>query len=103
VCDALSLKNTTAREPEEHRTRNDALCLKNTTAPEPEEHRTKYDALILRFGGIRWPRTPSLPSRAMVEWVETHCDRQMDSRDPAILLNRAGHVRHVVEPGEDVT
>ena len=39
--DVLILRNTTAPEPEEHRTRNDALNLRNTTAPEPEEHRTK--------------------------------------------------------------
>ena len=38
----------------------------------------------------------------MVEWVDTHCHLQMDTRDPAILLNRAGHVRYVVVPGVDV-
>ena len=38
----------------------------------------------------------------MAEWVDTHCHLQMDTRDPAILLNRAGDVRHVVVPGVDL-
>ena len=38
----------------------------------------------------------------MAEWVDTHCHLQMDTRDPAILLNRAGDVSHVVVPGTDL-
>ena len=38
----------------------------------------------------------------MAEWVDTHCHLQLDTRDPDILLNRAGHVRYVVVPGVDV-
>lgn len=34
-------------------------------------------------------------------WVDTHCHLQLDDRDPATLLARAGHVDWVVTPGVD--
>ena len=38
----------------------------------------------------------------MVQWVDTHCHLQLDSREPTLLLERATDVRHVVVPGIDL-
>ena len=38
----------------------------------------------------------------MFRWVDTHCHLQLDSREPALLLERARDVRHVVVPGIDL-
>ncbi len=35
-------------------------------------------------------------------WVDTHCHLQLDDRDPAVLLARAGAVDWVVVPGVDL-
>lgn len=35
-------------------------------------------------------------------WVDTHCHLQLDGRDPAQLLTRAGDVEWVVAPGVDL-
>jgi TatD DNase family protein len=34
-------------------------------------------------------------------WVDTHCHLQLDGRDPAVLLERAGEVDWLVAPGID--
>lgn len=38
----------------------------------------------------------------MGKWVDTHCHLQLDGRDPARLLEAAGHVKWVVVPGVDL-
>ena len=41
-------------------------------------------------------------ARIMDQWVDTHCHLQLDGRDPGLLIERAGDVRHMVVPGVDL-